>query len=43
MGDQKSTPDKNEPGKNNSPAEKPVDQEAQEEAATERKETGGYQ
>jgi hypothetical protein len=32
-----------EPEQNKEQAEKPVDQNAQEEAATERKETGGYQ
>jgi hypothetical protein len=32
-----------EQNKNKTPAEQPVDEKAQEDAATERKETGGYQ
>ncbi|MFD1112579.1 hypothetical protein [Pseudoroseomonas ludipueritiae] len=43
MADQQSTPDKGEQSQKSQPAEKPVDQKAQEEAATERKKTGGYQ
>ena len=40
MDDQKNTPNT---GEKSQPAEKPVDQKTQAEAAKERKETGGYQ
>jgi len=43
MDDKKSTSQGAEPDKNPKPADKPVDQKAQEDAATERKQTGGYQ
>lgn len=43
MDEKNSTPQGVEPGKDTKPAEKPVDQKAQEDAATERKQTGGYQ
>lgn len=43
MNNDSKTPAEGEQNKKPTPAEKPVDQKVQEDAAEERKETGGYQ
>jgi hypothetical protein len=43
MDQDNTAPAEAEQNKNKTPTEQPVDEKAQEDAATERKETGGYQ